>query len=171
MDHLSYIVGRIEEQCNQHLGNVNQMAEPSHPGDVNLGMHGHAMMLSNPSPSQLPSLLNNPRGRWQQNAPKMPIQHLMILMDTASKIEMKQGELPPVLALKKIRGDRRYGMITRRQFEVMTMLLKDAARCYGFVILSSASVEVLTLADSAPYWKNISLKMRSTMSSPVAISI
>ena len=100
------------------------------------------MMLSNPPPSHI---ANNSEVPWTQAPPDIPIRHLMVLMDTASKIQLpRKGEITPVLALKRIRNDERYGLLTRQQFDNLTRLLQSKSRCYGYVLAIDSSALLLT---------------------------
>ena len=56
----------------------------------------------------------------------------MVLMDTASRIPMRQGEITPIIALKKIRNDPRFGAMDAGMWRRLTERLKSRTRCYGF---------------------------------------
>ena len=126
----------MEHSCKDHQQHCNRRALPATEHDVNLELSGHAMMLTNPPASHMAT---DPQTPWFQ-PPKIPISNLLVLMDTAQNIPMRRGEITPILALKKIREDPRYGLMNRRQFEMLTKRLSEKTRCYGYVISSCLSL-------------------------------
>ena len=126
------------------------------------------MMLSNPPPSHI---ANNSEVPWTQAPPDIPIRHLMVLMDTASKIQLpRKGEITPVLALKRIRNDERYGLLTRQQFDNLTRLLQSKSRCYGYVVAIYRSVSVLTFTALDLFLRSSWWMTRSTPSLTIQIT-
>lgn len=87
------------------------------------------MQLSNPPPTHMSQ---SPNVEYHQPPADLPLPNLMVLMDTASRIPMRQGEITPILALKKIRSDPRFRHMDRTQWKQLTERLKARTRCYGF---------------------------------------
>ena len=121
----------LEENCKDHQQYLNVRANPPQEQDMNYELSGHAMMLTNPPPSHIEKC---PNVDYHQ-APNIPANNLLELMETAQRLPLNGGEIPPILALRIIREDERYQMLTRRQFKALTEKLRESSRCYGYVLL------------------------------------
>ncbi|KAL9127919.1 MAG: hypothetical protein Q9217_003305 [Psora testacea] len=118
----------LEENCRDHQQFLNLRANPPAGEDVNYELSGHAMMLTNPPPSHIATSPGTP----YHQPPNIPLNNLMQLLETAQRLPLTGGEITPVLALRLIRQDERYGLLTKRQFEMVTEKLRNSSRCYGF---------------------------------------
>ena len=124
------ISNSLEENCKDHQQYLNVRANPPQEQDMNYELSGHAMMLTNPPPSHIEKC---PNVEYHQ-APNIPANNLLELMETAQRLPLNGGEIPPILALRIIREDERYQMLTRRQFKALTEKLRESSRCYGYVL-------------------------------------
>lgn len=96
---------------------------------MNFELSGHAMMLTNPLPSHLAT---NPVVDPHQ-PPRLPPTSLLRIMDSAQRLPLQGGEVPPILALRIIQEDDRYPLLTKAQFDMIRDKLKASSRCYGYV--------------------------------------
>ena len=120
-------ISSLESNCKDHTVFLNLRANPPAAEEINYELSGHAMMLSNPLPSHLAA---GPE-KCIHEPPNLPADALVKLMETAQRLPLDGGEIPPVLALRIIREDERYGLITPEDFKRITGILKDSSRCYG----------------------------------------
>ena len=117
----------LEENCRDHQQFLNVRANPPPGQDLNYELSGHAMMLTNPPPSHIAITPDTP----YHQPPNIPLNNLMQLLETAQRLPLSGGEITPVLALRLIREDERYGLLTKRNFEIITERLRNTSRCYG----------------------------------------
>ena len=120
----------LESNCKDHQVYLNMRANPPATEDLNYELSGHAMMLTNPLPSHLAM---GPE-KCHHEPPDMPTLSLVKLMETAQRLPLEGGEIPPILALRVIREDERYGLITEKDFRKITNKLRESSRCYGYVL-------------------------------------
>ncbi|KAL9102179.1 MAG: hypothetical protein Q9163_002653 [Psora crenata] len=118
----------LEENCRDHQQFLTLRANPPAGEDLTYELSGHALMLTNPPPSHIAT---SPETPYHQ-PPNIPLNNLMQLLETAQRLPLTGGEITPVLALRLIREDERYGLLTKRQFEMLTERLRHTSRCYGF---------------------------------------
>lgn len=90
-------------------------------------LSGHALMTTCPPGSHI---ANTPDVPYPHQAPNLPAADLMRVIDLAAQIPT-HGEIPPALALKIIREDERYGLLTQNDWQELTTKLKEKCRCYG----------------------------------------
>ena len=124
------IIFSLESNCKDHQLFLNMRANPPATEDLNYELSGHAMMLTNPLPSHLAM---GPE-KCHHEPPNMPTNSLVKLMETAQRLPLEGGEIPPILALRIIREDERYGLLTADDFRRITDKLRESSRCYGYVL-------------------------------------
>ena len=61
----------------------------------------------------------------------LPKADLLKLFDLSQSLELLQGEITPVVALKIIREDSRYPLLGMKEFEALKDELRGKTRCYG----------------------------------------
>ena len=103
-------------------------------------LSGHALMMTCPSHNTIVNSLDNKGmpvdrdARFAHEMPNLPNADLNAMMIASSNLDLN-GEITPVMALKMIRDDKRYPMMTMTHFESLKEKLKTRSRCYGYVIL------------------------------------
>jgi len=119
----------IEGTCRDHLARANEMA-----ADANFGyaLHGHALMLSNTPFNQEANAAAGHPNVPEIPASETPTDFLLRLLHMAKNLPLK-GELPPIVALERIREDDRFPLMTMRDFENLVDDLKSRTKCYGYV--------------------------------------
>lgn len=96
-------------------------------------------MLSCPPLSHIE---NSPSEPYPHQAPPIPTPSLASLLHAAKQLPMVgDGEITPVMALKMVQEDMRYGSMRFKDFSGVTEELKAKTRCYGYVSMILFAVQ------------------------------
>lgn len=125
----------LEESCRDHATFMVQRAVNQNSSELS----GHALMMTCPSHNTIVNSLDNKGmpvdkdARFAHEMPNLPNADLNAMMIASSNLDLN-GEVTPVMALKMIRDDKRYPMMTLAHFESLKEKLKTRSRCYGYVV-------------------------------------
>ena len=95
-------------------------------------LSGHALMMTCPSRDEIMAFSDNPAAQFPLRMPDQPASELNRLMMMSANIDLG-GEVTPVMALKMIRADERYDLMSLTELNELKDQLKAKSRCYGYV--------------------------------------
>ena len=95
-------------------------------------LSGHALMMTCPSRDEIMASYDNPEAHFPLKMPDMPASDLNRMMMMSGNMDLG-GEVTPVMALKMIRADERYDLMSLTELNELKAQLKAKSRCYGYV--------------------------------------
>ena len=94
-------------------------------------LSGHALMATCPPRNHI---IGTPDVPFPHRTWDIPNPDLMKLLDLSQNLPLDHdGEITPIMALKIIRSNDRFGELVMADFEVLKEDLKGKSRCYGCV--------------------------------------
>ena len=96
-------------------------------------LSGHALMMTCPSRDEIMAFSDNPAAQFPLKMPAVPASELNRMMMMSANIDLG-GEVTPVMALKMIRADERYDLMSLTELNELKHQLKAKSRCYGYVL-------------------------------------
>ena len=97
-------------------------------------LSGHALMMTCPSRDEIMASFDNPEAQFPLKMPDVPASELNRMMMMSANMDLG-GEVTPVTALKMIRADERYDLMSLTELNELKDQLKAKSRCYGYVLL------------------------------------
>ena len=124
-------------------------------------LSGHALMMSCPSHDEIMHHIDNPDLPFPHKMPDMPPHDLNRMMMNSANMDLG-GEVTPVMALKMMRADERYDLMSIGELNDIKEQLKVKSRCYGYVVfLPTCSVQHLCaysltlLTNNNQLWRGV----------------
>ena len=96
-------------------------------------LSGHALMMTCPSRDEIMASYDNPTAQFPLRMPDIPAAELNRMMMMSTNMDLG-GEVTPVMALKMIRADERYDLMSLTELNELKTQLKTKSRCYGYVL-------------------------------------
>ncbi len=104
-------------------------------------LSGHALMMTCPSRDAIMASYDNPDAHFSLKMPDMPASELNRMMMMSANMDLG-GEVTPVMALKMIRADERYDLMSLTELNELKDQLKAKSRCYGYVLIILHALEL-----------------------------
>ena len=133
----------LEESCKDHAAFMMKRAVDTSSTELS----GHALMMTCPSRDEIMAFSDDPAAPFPLKMPEGPASELNRMMMMSANMDLG-GEVTPVMALKMIRTDERYDLMSLAELNELKDQLKAKSRCYGYVLITIPRLNLYSPAFS-----------------------